>query len=120
VVNYDLLLSDHTTHGLDFFTVCIHGSVGTSREKLIAGRLIAGESECNSPVVILPLMHSIIFAGDNCLSPVHSIHIRQRYGLGGPPAQVRHIRIFIPGAYNTYAPGIEDLPPANICSVHRG
>jgi hypothetical protein len=92
----------------------------TSREKLIAGRLIAGASECNSPVVILPLAHSIVFTGDNGFSPAHSAIICQRYGMRGPPAQVRHIRIFIPGAYSTYAPGIGDLPPANICSVRRG
>jgi hypothetical protein len=98
----------------------VSADCNTSREKLIAGRLIAGASECNSPVVILPLAHSIIFAADNDLSPAHSILIRQRYGLGGPPAQARHIRIFIPGAYNTYAPGIGDLPPANIFSVRWG
>jgi hypothetical protein len=49
-----------------------------SREKLIASRLIAGASECNSPVVILPLAHSLIFAGDKQLSPAHSPSIRQR------------------------------------------
>jgi hypothetical protein len=36
----------------------------TSREKLIASRLIAGAPESNSLVVILPLAHSLIFAGD--------------------------------------------------------
>jgi hypothetical protein len=53
-------------------------SLPTSREELIASRLITGTSECNSPVVILPLAHSLIFAGDKQLSPVHSPSIRQR------------------------------------------
>jgi hypothetical protein len=55
-------------------------SIGTntSRELLIAGRPIAGAPESNSPVVMLPLAHILLCAGDNSLSPAHNICIRQR------------------------------------------
>jgi hypothetical protein len=91
----------------------------TSRELLIAGRPIAGAPKSNSLVVMLPLAHSLLFAGDKLLSPAHSTCIHQ-YGWGGPQRLGRHIGIFIPGAYSSYAPGIDDLPPANRGGVRRG
>jgi hypothetical protein len=54
----------------------------TSRELLIAGRLIAGAPKSNLPVVILPLADSPLFASDKVLSPAHRTSIRQRYGWG--------------------------------------
>jgi hypothetical protein len=93
---------------------------GTSRELLIASRIIAGAPQIDSPVVKLPLAHSLIFAGDTLLSPAHKQCIRQRYWLVGPQRLRRPLGIFIPDAYSPYAPGILDLPPANWARMRRG
>jgi hypothetical protein len=62
---------------------------------LIASRPIAGAPQSNSPVVKLPLAHSLLFAGDTLLSPAHNICICQRYWMGGPTkARKTHRNIY--------------------------
>jgi hypothetical protein len=61
---------------------------------IITTTCIADTPKSNSTVVILPLAHSQLFAGDKQLSPAYSPFIRQRYGWGATKAGKTHRNIY--------------------------